>query len=44
LVLAHPWLAGTCLVGALLILIGHQLKAARVAKAAAGVPLSSQVA
>jgi uncharacterized protein (TIGR02594 family) len=44
LVQQHPWLAGTCLVGALLVLIGHQLKAARVAKAAAGVPLSSQVA
>jgi uncharacterized protein (TIGR02594 family) len=43
LVQQHPWLAGTCLVGALLILIGHQLKAARVAKAAAGVPLASQV-
>lgn len=44
LVLAHPWLGGTLLVGGVLVLIGHQIKAARVAKHEAGVPLSSQVA
>jgi uncharacterized protein (TIGR02594 family) len=44
LVSSHPWLAGTLIVGAILVLLGHQLKAARVAKAKAGVPLSAQVA
>lgn len=43
LISAHPWIAGTLIVGALCFLIGHQLKAARLAKHAAGVPLSSQI-
>lgn len=44
LLAAHPWLAGTVIGGAFLIIIGHQIKAHRVAKAAAGVPLSAEVA
>ena len=44
LVLAHPWLAGTTALGLLCLWVGHTLKAARVAKAAAGAPLSSQLA
>lgn len=41
---AHPWLAGTTVVGLLCVLVGNQIKAARVAKHQAGVPLSSEVA
>lgn len=44
LVLDNPWLGGTLLVGALLAWVGHGIKAARVAKAEAGVPLSAEVA
>jgi uncharacterized protein (TIGR02594 family) len=43
LVLDHPWIAGTILGGAFLVFVGHQIKAARLAKHSAGVPLSSQV-
>lgn len=44
LVLDNPWLAGSLMGGMLLAWIGHALKAQRVAKAAAGVPLSVEVA
>lgn len=44
LVAAHPWLAGTLVVGLLCVLVGRQLKAARVAKHEAGIPLSAEVA
>jgi uncharacterized protein (TIGR02594 family) len=37
------WVSGTLIVGLLCVLVGRQLKAARLAKHAAGVPLSSQV-
>lgn len=43
LVVENPWLAGTCAAGLALAWIGHSIKAARVAKAAAGVPLSQAV-
>lgn len=43
LVSSHPWLAGTILCGAFLVFVGHQIKAKRLAKHAAGVPISSQV-
>lgn len=43
LTLDNPWLAGTCAAGLVLAWIGHSIKAARVAKAAAGVPLSQAV-
>ena len=42
--LEHPWLVGILLVGGILVLVGRSLKAARVAKAAAGAPLSVEVA
>ena len=44
LVADHPWLAVTLLGGGVFILLGRQLKAARVAKHAAGMPLSVEVA
>lgn len=44
LVMAHPWLFGTGFVGLVLLLAGRRLKAARLAKHAAGIPLSAQVA
>lgn len=44
LVLENPWLAGTVFVGLGMAWVGHTIKAARVAKAEAGVPLSAQVA
>jgi len=44
LVLDNPWLAGTVIVGGALAWVGHGIKRARVAKAAAGVPLSVEVA
>lgn len=44
LVLDNPWLAGTVIVGGVLAWVGHSIKRARVAKAAAGVPLSVEVA
>jgi uncharacterized protein (TIGR02594 family) len=44
LVAEHPWLAGTLVMGLLCVLVGRQLKANRVAKHAAGVPLSVEVA
>ena len=44
LLLDNPWLGGTLLVGGILVLVGRQIKAARVAKHEAGVPLSAEVA
>jgi uncharacterized protein (TIGR02594 family) len=44
LLLDNPWLGGTLLVGGVLVLVGRQIKAARVAKHEAGVPLSVEVA
>lgn len=44
LVLDHPWLAGTAFVGLLLVLAGRSLKVNRVAKHAAGVPISAELA
>lgn len=44
LVMAQPWLFGTGFVGLVLLLAGRRLKAARLEKHAAGIPLSSQVA
>jgi uncharacterized protein (TIGR02594 family) len=44
LVAAHPWLAGTAFLGILAVLVGRQLKAARLAKHQAGVPISAEVA
>ena len=44
LVLAHPWLAGTVILGLLCLWTGHRLKAARLAKHEAGMPLSVEVA
>ncbi len=44
LVAAHPWLAGTLVVGLMCVMVGRRLKAARVAKHEAGVPLSAEVA
>jgi uncharacterized protein (TIGR02594 family) len=44
LLLDNPWLGGTLLVGGVLVLVGRQIKAARVAKHEAGVPLSAEVA
>jgi uncharacterized protein (TIGR02594 family) len=41
---ANPWLAGLILAGAVLAWVGHGIKRARVAKAKAGVPLSTQAA
>lgn len=41
---AHPWIAGTILVGGLCVMVGHKIKAARIAKHQAGVPLSAEVA
>ena len=43
LIASHPWLAGTAIVGIVCVLIGRQLKSARLAKHQAGVPLSSQI-
>lgn len=43
LVLDNPWLAGTVFCGLVLAWLGHTIKAARVAKAEAGVPLSVEV-
>lgn len=43
LVLDNPWLAGTVFLGLAGAWVGHTIKAARVAKAAAGVPLSAQM-
>lgn len=43
LALENPWLAGTVFCGLVLAWLGHTIKAARVAKAEAGVPLSSEV-
>lgn len=43
LFLDNPWLGGTLLVGGILILVGRQIKAARIAKHEAGVPLSAEV-
>lgn len=43
LVMENPWLAGTCFAGLVLAWIGHTIKANRVAKAKAGVPLSVEV-
>lgn len=44
IVLENPWLTGSVFGGLVLAWIGHTIKAARVAKAAAGVPLSVEVA
>jgi hypothetical protein len=44
LVLDNPWLAGTVIAGIVLAWVGHTIKKHRVAKAAAGAPLSSQMA
>jgi hypothetical protein len=44
LVASHPWLAGTVVVGLMCVMVGRRLKAARVAKHAAGVPISAEVA
>lgn len=41
--LANPWLAGAIIGGLVLATVGHSIKAARVAKAEAGMPLSSAV-
>lgn len=43
-VLDNPWLAGCVFGGLVMAWIGHTLKKSRVAKAAAGVPLSVEVA
>ena len=43
LVMDHPWLAGTAVVGVACILIGRQLKKDRVEKHLSGVPISSQI-
>ena len=43
-VLQNPWLAGVVFAGLVLAWVGHTVKKNRVAKAAAGVPLSAQVA
>lgn len=44
LFLDHPWLFGTIFGGLICIMVGRSLKAARLAKHKAGLPLSSQVA
>ena len=44
LVGSHPWLAGSVFGGVVLVLIGRRLKAARLEKHAAGVPISAEVA
>jgi uncharacterized protein (TIGR02594 family) len=44
LIAAHPWLAGTVLIGIGCVLVGRRMKAARLAKHEAGVPLSVEVA
>ena len=44
LVGGHPWLAGSVFGGVVLVLIGRRLKAARLEKHAAGVPISAEVA
>lgn len=43
LVLGNPWLAGTVITGLVLATVGRSIKAARVAKAEAGIPLSHAV-
>ena len=40
----NPWIAGTIASGVVMAWVGHTIKAARVAKAEAGIPLSSEVA
>lgn len=44
LVMDNPWLAGTVFLGLTGAWVGHTIKAARVAKAQAGVPLSAEMA
>lgn len=44
LVAAHPWLAGTLVVGLMCVMVGRKLKADRVAKHSAGVPIAAEVA
>jgi uncharacterized protein (TIGR02594 family) len=44
LVAAHPWLAGTAVVGIVCVLVGRSLKTARVDKHAAGIPIAAEVA
>lgn len=44
LFVANPWIVACIAIGAVTILIGHEIKKNRVAKAKAGVPLSSQIA
>lgn len=44
LAMEYPWIAGTGFVGLVLVLAGRALKNARVAKHAAGVPISAEVA
>jgi uncharacterized protein (TIGR02594 family) len=43
LVLAYPWLAGTAFLGLVCILVGRRLKAKRLAKHAAGIPIAAEV-
>jgi len=43
LVADNPWLAGTCIAGLMLAWLGHTIKKQRVARAAAGVPLSAEL-
>jgi hypothetical protein len=44
LVIAHPWLVGTLIASLVFVAVGHRIKARRLEKHKAGVPLSSQVA